>query len=152
MGESQKTTACERAGQLISVRLDGELSELEAAALDRHLERCAACTVLATELTGIAALLRSAPLVGVERELAPVVPGRPRVLGRARPAAFAAVMSAAAAAVAFIVLGSSSPPRSSQDGLQFRSASEEIRFVRVQQQRIEPPVETPPPMNPRMLL
>src|SRR5436190_431985 len=59
----RRATACENAGQWISVRLDGELTELEAAALDRHLERCERCNAYAAELGSMTHLLRAAPLV-----------------------------------------------------------------------------------------
>ncbi|MGZ4382720.1 MAG: zf-HC2 domain-containing protein, partial [Gaiellaceae bacterium] len=64
----RRTTACERAAQWISLGLDGELSPLEAAALSRHLERCARCKSLSAELAGLTALMREAPLVLPEGE------------------------------------------------------------------------------------
>jgi anti-sigma factor RsiW len=156
MVRRQQTTACEQAGQWISLRLDGELSELEGAGLDRHLERCAVCSTLAAELTGIAQLLRTAPLVEFELEPARVVPRRRRASVASRRAAFAAVASAAAAAAAFVLLGSSGSAQPSGSALKFRSTSEEVRFLRVQQLRGEPPVAsvvvTPPRINPRRLL
>ena len=38
-----RTNACERAMQWISLELDGELSQLERAALGRHIDGCARC-------------------------------------------------------------------------------------------------------------
>ena len=53
---------CERARFWSSLRLDGELSELEGALLDAHLARCAGCSELVTGFDASTALLRSAPL------------------------------------------------------------------------------------------
>lgn len=45
--------SCARTRYRVSLRIDGELPQLEAALLDAHLRRCAACTEFATgaELT-----------------------------------------------------------------------------------------------------
>jgi anti-sigma factor RsiW len=158
MVRRQHTTECEQAGQWISLRLDEELSEVEQAGLDRHLDDCAACSLLAFELTGITQLLRSAPLLEFEPEL-PARAERRRVPVQARRAAFAAVLSVAAAAAAFLFLGSSASTQTSRDALAFRSAGEQIRYLHVEQRRIEPKVERaapvlviPPQMTPRRLL
>ena len=153
----QQTTACERAGQWISLRLDGELSELEEATLDRHLEGCAACSAVAAELTGLTRLLRSAPLLEVERELTEVEPRRRRrLLVVVRPALLTATVSAAAAALLLLLGGSFGSSHATQNAIVFQTTGEEVRFVRVQQRRIEPRRPsagvTAPPMNPRGLL
>ena len=54
--------SCDRVREQVSLRLDGELSQLEHAFVDRHLERCAGCADYAAELEAVAQLLRSAPL------------------------------------------------------------------------------------------
>jgi anti-sigma factor RsiW len=152
----QQTKACERAGQWISLRLDGELSELEGATLDRHLDRCAACSAVAAELTGITRLLRSAPLLEVGRELAEVEPRRRRLRVVLRPALVTAMMSAAAAALLLLLGGSFGSSHATRNAIEFQTTGEEVRFVRVQQRRIEPrhpsAAVTAPPMNPRGLL
>lgn len=53
---------CERARFWASLRLDGELSELESALLDAHLVRCAGCREIAGGFDASTAALRSAPL------------------------------------------------------------------------------------------
>jgi len=53
---------CERARAWVSLHADGELSELEHALLDAHLERCADCRAFAAGIEGLEALLRSTPL------------------------------------------------------------------------------------------
>ena len=53
---------CERARFWASLRLDGELSELEGALLDAHLARCAGCHAIAEGFGASTLVLRSAPL------------------------------------------------------------------------------------------
>jgi putative zinc finger protein len=53
---------CERARAWASLRADGELSELESALLDAHLERCASCCEFASGAETVAATLRAVPL------------------------------------------------------------------------------------------
>jgi anti-sigma factor RsiW len=52
---------CERARQWSSLRLDGELSELEEALLEKHLESCALCEAFDAGLRTSTELLRTAP-------------------------------------------------------------------------------------------
>ena len=155
MAQGGSTTSCEQAGQWISLRLDGELSELEQTRLDRHLDYCAACSARAVEWAGIAHLLRSAPFVEFDRELARAESRS----GRARPgrtAAFAAVVSAVAAAIALALIGIPGATQASRNAIAFRSAGEEAQFLRVQQLKLEPPlapaVETAPRFTPLRLL
>jgi ferric-dicitrate binding protein FerR (iron transport regulator) len=53
---------CERARQWASLSFDGELSELEARLLERHLDACADCRSWAESVAGSTALLRAEPL------------------------------------------------------------------------------------------
>jgi anti-sigma factor RsiW len=59
--------ACDRARQAVSLRLDGELSQLERALLERHLDRCSACAVFADDASALTRELRAAPPVRLER-------------------------------------------------------------------------------------
>jgi hypothetical protein len=86
---------CRRGRELVSLELDGQLSELEAAQLEAHLGQCAACRAFRADLVPISAALRSAPLEQPHRSI--VLPRRRHALARAVPAA------AAAAAVALAV-------------------------------------------------
>jgi predicted anti-sigma-YlaC factor YlaD len=52
---------CERARQWSSLRLDGELSELEGALLEKHLESCGSCVSFNERLTASALSLRTTP-------------------------------------------------------------------------------------------
>jgi predicted anti-sigma-YlaC factor YlaD len=136
MGRWRRTPACERVAQWISLRLDDELSELETAALDRHLEHCARCDALATELASFTLLLREAPLVEPERRPVPVpARARKRVV---RGMGVAAALATAAAAVVAIVLSGEVAQTTTSSAFSFRSAQEQIRFVQAEQLRIEP--------------
>jgi predicted anti-sigma-YlaC factor YlaD len=62
---------CARARFWASLRVDGELSELEGALLDAHLARCAECREVAAGFAGATVLLRSAQ----QERVAPVAVG-----------------------------------------------------------------------------
>jgi hypothetical protein len=53
---------CERARQWASLRIDGELSELEDALLEKHLEGCANCSAFAVRLAATTEAVRAVPL------------------------------------------------------------------------------------------
>ena len=132
-----RTNACERASQWISLDLDGELSQLERAALDRHLAGCARCAETSADVGAFTRLLREAPLVELER---PVVVSAPR-RARARAARRAAVglafagISVAAVLGGFVVPASTPAARST---LSFQSVQAQRRFAEVETQRLEP--------------
>jgi anti-sigma factor RsiW len=85
---------CERARQWSSLRVDGELSELEHALLEKHLEACAECREFDIQLSSTADLLRTAPLESPAKRFE--VPARRLRLPVSRRLAFAAVVAAAA--------------------------------------------------------
>lgn|SRR5262245_50148430 len=58
---SPRNSRCERARQWVSLRVDGELSELEDALLEKHLEGCASCSAFATRLSATTEAVRVAP-------------------------------------------------------------------------------------------
>jgi predicted anti-sigma-YlaC factor YlaD len=60
MGARPQT--CERAAELVSLDLDGELSRFERVLLARHLSRCAGCADYSAQVTAATKALRSAPL------------------------------------------------------------------------------------------
>lgn len=97
---------CERARVWASLRVDGELSELESALLSAHLERCVTCSTFARGVDDVARGLRR---VRLERPAPLVLAGRPR-RSRVRVvqvAAAAAAIVAAGAAAAFTGPGGS---------------------------------------------
>jgi len=134
-----RTNACERAMQWISLDLDGELSQLEQAALARHLEECVRCREVATDVNAFTHVLRAAPLVELER---PVVVAPPR-RARAQVARRAAVTLAFAALAGVSALGGvvlTSGGTNAHSALSFRNAQEQRRFAHVEARRLEPAV------------
>jgi predicted anti-sigma-YlaC factor YlaD len=87
---------CSRARFWASLRVDGELSELEGALLDAHLGRCADCRSYADGVAGTTAALRSAPL----ERATPIVVAAP-----ARPGRIVAGLVAATLVVLAAVVG-----------------------------------------------
>jgi len=53
---------CESARQWASLRIDGELSELEGSLLEKHLEECASCSAFAGRLAATTEAVRAVPL------------------------------------------------------------------------------------------
>jgi predicted anti-sigma-YlaC factor YlaD len=91
---------CERARRWASLRLDGELSELESALLDNHLGRCRSCSAFASGIEDVAAALTGARL---ERPapLALVLPKR-RLKGAWLQSAAASTLVVAAGVAALV--------------------------------------------------
>jgi ferric-dicitrate binding protein FerR (iron transport regulator) len=129
-------TVCERARQWISLELDGELSELEQAALARHLDGCPSCREASTRVGAFTRLLRDEPLATLERPpvLTPLGSRRARLVRRgAGVLAFAAAVGA--------IAGAFELPRGNGDvssALSFRSLAEQKRFAHLEQIRAEP--------------
>jgi anti-sigma factor RsiW len=121
---------CHRSREWISLRLDGELSELAAKMLDAHLAHCAECRAFEAGAAAATSFVRTAPLEHLER---PVTLPRGRRLAlqtRRLGAAVAAAAAVAIGVVAFLnvpssnTLTSQSPfivaPSGNQDLEQFR--------------------------------
>jgi predicted anti-sigma-YlaC factor YlaD len=104
---------CARARFWASLRIDGELSELEGALLDAHLGRCADCQAYEAGIAGATAALRNAPLVPV----APVVVEAPARPGRIVAGLLAATLVVLAAVVGGLVRENASPGAASTVGL-----------------------------------
>ncbi len=139
MGRWWRTNACERATQWISLELDGELSQLEQAALARHLSGCAPCRAVSAEVGAFTCMLREAPLLELEREIAYAHPRRARVRA-VRRAAFSLGFAGLAGAVVFagFILPSSGVRTGS--ALAFRNVQEQKRFAHLEARRLEPAV------------
>ena len=88
---------CDRVRSQISFQLDGGLSQLERAMVERHLHRCGDCRAFRDDVTAFSLALREAPLERLEH---PVVVGRLR-----RRALGFRIQTAAAAAAALVALG-----------------------------------------------
>lgn len=94
------SSRCERAREWASLRVDGELSDLERRLLADHLRRCADCAAFAADVEASTRALRSTPLASVRVSLA--LPRRRRRL-RARPVQLAAAGAVAATLAAATV-------------------------------------------------
>jgi predicted anti-sigma-YlaC factor YlaD len=129
---------CERAMQLLSLSLDGEISKVEQAELGRHLQSCSPCVRLSAELADLTEALRQAPLDVPERELVlPAPPRRARLVRRG--GLVVSVAAGAAALAAVLVLGTSTEivyPDSSV--LAFAEPRDQIRFAYTRVTEIEP--------------
>ena len=104
-------SACIRAREAVSARLDGELNELDARRLDQHLEGCPSCRAFANGASTVALELRNAEPVPAPAEL--FVPRRRRVAAPLAASA-AALLVAVATGSSFLVgqvLGSHSGGR-----------------------------------------
>jgi predicted anti-sigma-YlaC factor YlaD len=89
---------CMSARETASARLDGEVSELEAARLDAHLGGCAECRDFAAEIASIAVGLRAAALEGPQTTI--VLPQRRRISLFTAATAASFVIAAAASSFA----------------------------------------------------
>ena len=63
--------ACEDARLLASLELDGELDELGALQLRRHLASCPDCALWVAEMAAVTSLLRETPFEPVPADMAP---------------------------------------------------------------------------------
>jgi anti-sigma factor RsiW len=89
--------ACRRARELISLQLDGELSELGRIRLAAHLDGCASCREFARGTEATALALRTSPLEQPTRQI--LLPHRRQAKLRAVQASGVAAMLLVATAV-----------------------------------------------------
>jgi anti-sigma factor RsiW len=93
-----RDTQCDRGRAWASLRVDGELSEHEAALLEAHLRSCLDCRAFAAQIESLTSALRSAAWVDRPRALPVPVPD-PRTRRGTSLAALAAVVAATAVGV-----------------------------------------------------
>jgi anti-sigma factor RsiW len=98
---SESGHLCERARFWASLRLDGELSELEGALLDAHLARCAECSAVAEGFAASTTALRSAAF----ERVTPVAVELPRSPRRVLATASVAVVLVLAVVAGGLVRG-----------------------------------------------
>ncbi|MEZ5099373.1 MAG: zf-HC2 domain-containing protein [Thermoleophilia bacterium] len=80
-----RAARCSRAREWVSLREDGELSELEKLLLRRHLGRCPDCRAFADAVGAVTSLLRASEAASPARSVVPARLGRaPRFGWRAR--------------------------------------------------------------------
>ena len=99
---------CEQARFWASLAADGELSELEASALEAHVRSCEGCRSFAVELGGIAVTLRDAPLLEPRPFRVPVMRRRVRTAVVAAALAVVALAAGAGSLVGTLSSGSGS--------------------------------------------
>jgi predicted anti-sigma-YlaC factor YlaD len=99
--------SCGRAREWLSLRVDGELSELERLLLRRHLGRCAACSAFARTVEAATHAIRTTPHEPPSRSLVPEpAPARARPRLRLAAAAGLATLAAGIGIAVGVVIGS----------------------------------------------
>lgn len=101
---------CDRVRELVSVSLDGELSELDAARIESHLAACSGCRTYAAGAAEAARLLRAAPLEDPDFPI--VLPGRRVAVARKLQFAAAAAALVVTVGLSAVVASTGSSPRS----------------------------------------
>jgi hypothetical protein len=99
---------CARARFWVSLRIDGELSELEGALLDAHVARCPDCAAFAAGATTSTAALRALPMAS-HAPVSVALPASPKRV-------FAGVVAAAAVISIALLGGLGDGSRSAQSG------------------------------------
>ena len=94
-----RPAVCERSRSYVSLRLDGELAELEQRMLNAHLLECAGCRAYAADVGAATRAVRATPLAGLSRPLAPR-------LRHARPVRVRHVAAVAAGFLVVVTSGS----------------------------------------------
>jgi predicted anti-sigma-YlaC factor YlaD len=136
----RRATPCERATRSISLRLDGELSELEVAALDRHLVHCPGCHTFAARTLLVTKLLRDEPPIAPRRRIVVHSPRRARARLVRRTTAAVALAGVLASATVLAVI-SRPVPATPSSALVFRNVHEQRQFARGELLRLEPRAE-----------
>src|ERR687888_2462420 len=100
---------CERIRRYAAWSVDGELSEMESAALAAHLATCTSCNAYAASLEEAARLVRQTPLEDLDFPI--VLPSRRLRIARTVQVGAAAAAVAAGARLPATASSSASPPR-----------------------------------------
>lgn len=134
---------CERARASASLRLDGEISELEDAFLDAHLRSCATCNEYVAGMNGAVLALRAQPLEQVEHPV--IVSGRRRIPVRSGAvASVAAVVAAVVGVTAVLSTQSAKAPSTVSPKVPIIASDdndlEQLRTLRVLQLGGRPPL------------
>ena len=104
-------TECMSAREAASARLDGEVSELDAARLDVHLLACPDCRAYAAAIAGVAAELRAAPLEWPSLEVGITPRRRMPVVAAAAAVALVAAVTGSSFAVGRVLGAHATPNR-----------------------------------------
>jgi anti-sigma factor RsiW len=135
---------CHRSREWISLRLDGELSELAAKMLDAHLGRCVECREFEAEVVAATRLVRTSPLERLEHPVA--LPRGRRLAFQTRKlgAAVAAVAAVAVGVVAFLNVPSSSTAVARSPFIVAPSGNQDLEQLRLFRAAILKPVVPAP--------
>jgi hypothetical protein len=144
-----RNSRCERARQWASLRIDGELSELEDTLLEKHLDECLACSAFTAGLTRTTDAVRAVPLERPEIEY----PGFERPVIRLPVGRRVAIVAVAAAAALGAFVGSSLQKPAPERGpagpqLSFRTDQTLLRQLPHQTKRPASPEPTHVPGQP----
>jgi anti-sigma factor RsiW len=101
-------TSCERTARLVSLSLDGELSEVEERLLRRHLAACPGCRSFAATASAVTGELRAEPLVALRTPV--TLPRSPRARIRTLLIGPVAATVAAATLTSLLTFGGSGQP------------------------------------------
>jgi anti-sigma factor RsiW len=71
-----RSVVCDRVRSQVSLRIDGDLSQLESRMVDAHLVRCAECRAFESGAAALTDLLRAAPFEPLETPVAVRLPAR----------------------------------------------------------------------------
>ena len=131
----QFSTECERTREYLSAALDGELSEVEGAALDGHLAACADCRAYAARSSSITRVVRTTPLQDLG--FAITLPSRRFAVARKLQVAAAAAALVATVGLSAVVgsIGSThasrheSQPAASTQSIALRSPEAELKLL-----------------------
>ncbi len=96
MNAVPSSLVCQRIREQVSLRLDGELSQLELRMVAAHLERCTDCHAFEASVSEFTNAIRGAPLESLRE---------PIVVRRSRRVSVSTAQLSAAAALAVAVLG-----------------------------------------------
>lgn len=94
---SRAQRRCERVREYASLKLDGELSQFEAALLAAHVDQCPACREFEARLNAATNVLREAPVARLERPV--VLPSQRNLIP------FRRVQAGLAVAVVVVAIG-----------------------------------------------
>jgi predicted anti-sigma-YlaC factor YlaD len=118
--------ACERAREWASLRLDGELSELEQALFASHLDRCTGCSAYAAGVAAATMEMRGAKVERLTRPIALPLHRRIAFAARAFQAGTGVAAVLAAAVGLGTLFGSSGRPTPSLSASSVRLSSSAI--------------------------
>jgi anti-sigma factor RsiW len=135
---------CHRSREWISLRLDGELSELAAKMLDAHLARCAECRAFEAGVAAATRHVRTAPLEHLEQPIS--LPRGRRLAFQTRRvgAAVAAAAGIAIGLVAFLTVPSSNTLASRSPSIVAPSGNQDLEQFRLFRAAALKPVVRPP--------